>query len=56
VLTLSTRGPSFGDATVMADYRDAITVAGPDHRTLTSSVKQDDGTWLTFLRAEYRRR
>lgn len=56
VLTLSTRGPSFDDTTDMADYRDAITVAGPDRRILTSSVKQDDGTWLTFMRAEYTRR
>jgi hypothetical protein len=56
VLTLATEGPSFGDPTQTANYRDAIEIKGPDHKVLTSSVLQDDGTWNTFLRAEYRRK
>ncbi|MEW6073866.1 MAG: DUF1579 domain-containing protein [Planctomycetota bacterium] len=55
VLTLETEGPAFGDPTRTASYRDAIELTGPDQRVLTSSVQAADGTWTTFLRAEYRR-
>ena len=56
VLTLVTEGPFFGDPSKMATYRDVIEVKGVDHRTLTSSVKNEDGSWSTFLRADYRRK
>lgn len=56
VLTLATEGPAFGDPTKTAKYRDAIEIKDPDHRVLTSSVLGDDGSWKTFLRAEYRRK
>jgi hypothetical protein len=55
-LTLASTGPSFVDPLKSAEYRDVIEVTGPDRRTLSSSVKGDDGTWTTFLRAEYRRK
>jgi hypothetical protein len=56
VLTLATEGPSFGDPDLSANYRDTIEIKGPDHKLLTSSVQQADGTWTTFMRAEYRRK
>ncbi len=56
VLTLAAEGPSFNDPSKTAHYRDAIEIKGPDHKVMTSSVQNDDGTWTTFLRAEYRRR
>lgn len=55
VLTLEAEGPSFSDPTKTTDYRDVIELKGPDHRTLTSSARGDDGEWITFMRADYRR-
>lgn len=54
-LTLEAEGPSSMDPTKNAQYRDAITVEGPDHKRLESSILGDDGAWVTFMRAEYRR-
>jgi hypothetical protein len=31
-------------------------VEDADHRVLTSSVANPDGTWTTFMRADYRRK
>jgi len=56
VLTLNTEGPLFGDPSKTASYRDVIEMKDADHRTLTSSLKGEDGTWTTFMRAEYRRK
>jgi hypothetical protein len=56
ILTLETEGPSFGDTTETATYRDAIELVSADHKVLTSSVRGEDGTWTTFLRADYRRK
>jgi hypothetical protein len=55
ILTLNAEGPSFAGDGSMAHYRDVIEIKSPDHRTLTSSVQQPDGTWHTFMRASYRR-
>ncbi len=55
VLTLEAEGPSFGDPTKTALYRDVITIEGPDHKVLTSSIRGEDGAWTTFLRADHRR-
>ena len=54
-LTLEAEGPSFEDPTVTANYRDAITIVGPDERRLTSSVETENGEWVTFMSGEYRR-
>ncbi len=56
VLTLDTKGPSFGDPSKIADYRDVIELKSADHKVLTSSVKEENGTWNTFMRAEFRRK
>ncbi len=55
VLTLTAEGPSFSGDGAMSKYRDVVEIKSPDHRTLTSSVQQPDGTWHTFMWANYRR-
>ena len=56
VLTLEAEGPSFEDPGKTARYRDAIEIAAPDKKVLTSSVQAPDGSWTSFMRAEYVRR
>lgn len=55
VLTLETEGPSFGDPTQMAKYRDSLQVLSPDHRRLSSSVLGPDGAWTVFNTVDYHR-
>ncbi|HEU0051856.1 MAG TPA: DUF1579 domain-containing protein [Longimicrobium sp.] len=55
VLTLEAEGPSFFAEGATALYRDAIELRGDDERVMTSSVQADDGSWLTFMTATYRR-
>lgn len=52
-LTLDTEGPSFDDPSKMSRYRDAIELKDKDHKVLTSSVQNADGSWMTFMRAEF---
>jgi hypothetical protein len=56
ILALDAEGPSWEDPTKTASYRDSIEIKSADHRVLTSAVKNPDGTWTTFLRADYRRK
>lgn len=57
VLTLNTTGPKFGgEPGATAAYQDIITVISDDHRTLTSRMQGDDGSWTQFMEAHYRRR
>ena len=54
VLSLNAEGPSCtGSGT--AKYVDRIEFVDDDHRTLTSRVLGEDGNWVEFMRAEYRR-
>ncbi|HZJ71526.1 MAG TPA: DUF1579 domain-containing protein [Planctomycetota bacterium] len=52
-LTLDTEGPSFDTPGQTSRYRDAIELTDKNHKVLTSSVQQPDGSWRTFMRAEY---
>lgn len=56
VLTLNTEGPAFGAEGKMAKYQDIMTFHNDDHRTLTSRMLGDDGTWTEFMTAHYRRK
>jgi hypothetical protein len=55
VLTLDTEGPSFSDPAKMAKYQDIIEIKSDDHRVLSSRFLADDGTWNSFMKANYRR-
>ena len=56
VLTLDAEGPSFSGNGKMAKYQDVIEIKSSDHRTLTSRVLAEDGTWNQFMTAHYRRK
>jgi Protein of unknown function (DUF1579) len=54
VLTLDTEGPNFTQS-AMAKYQDIIEFVNADHRIMTSQILGDDGNWLQFMTAHYRR-
>ncbi|MGE3166535.1 MAG: DUF1579 domain-containing protein [Planctomycetota bacterium] len=56
VLTLNTKGPSFGDPTKIVAYRETLEVKSKDHRTFVSSIQGEDGQWTSFMRVDYRRK
>jgi hypothetical protein len=56
VLTLDTEGPSFAGDGNMARYQDIIEFVGDDHRILRSRMPGDDGNWIEFMTAHYRRK
>ncbi len=56
VLTLNADGPSFTDPTKTTKYQDKIEVVSADHRILTSQALGDDGNWVQFMTAHYRRK
>ena len=49
-LTLDTVGPSFDDPNVMAKYQDVVRFIDDDHRTLTSRLQNNDGSWMEFMK------
>jgi hypothetical protein len=55
ILTLEAKGPAFDDPTKTALYHDTLEIKSADHRTLTSSLQNPDGTWTTFMRVDYHR-
>lgn len=55
MLTLEAEGPNMMDPEAgMMKYRDVIEFKSNNHRTLTSSAYQD-GQWVQFVKADYRR-
>ena len=55
VLTLDTEGPHVSAEGKMTKYKDVIEFKSDDHRVLTSNMLGDDGKWLGFMTAHYRR-
>jgi hypothetical protein len=55
VLTLNAEGPVMTGNGTMTKYRDVIEFKSDDHRVLTSHMLGDDGQWLQFMTAHYRR-
>lgn len=55
VLSLLAKGPSFSGDGKMAMYRDVIEFHSDDHRTLSSHVQNEVGTWNHFMTAHYHR-
>lgn len=56
VLTLDSEGPSFTAEGQMAQYKDSIEFLSDDHRTLSSKVQGDDGSWQPFMTMHYHRK
>ncbi|EAQ79690.1 DUF1579 domain-containing protein [Blastopirellula marina] len=54
LLTLNSSGPSF-DGSGMSAYRETLQMISPRERTFSSAVKGEDGEWLTFMTAVYKR-
>ncbi|MFG0294530.1 MAG: DUF1579 domain-containing protein [Maioricimonas sp. JB045] len=54
VLTLATEGPHPTEDR-LARYEDIFEFVNDDHRTLTSRVLEQDGTWQQVMLANYRR-
>jgi hypothetical protein len=56
VLTLDSEGPSFsGDGTTVK-YQDIVELRDDDHWILRSRMPGEDGKWLEFMTAHYRRK
>lgn len=56
ILTLNAEGPSFTAEGKTAKYQDIIEFVSDDHRTLSSQMLMEDGTWHRFMTAHYRRK
>jgi hypothetical protein len=55
-LTLDSEGPHFAGEGKMAKYQDIIEFENDDHRILRSRMLGDDGNWVEFMTAHYRRK
>ena len=56
ILTLNSVGPNMMTGVGTANYRDITEFKSPDHRVLTSQAELPDGTWVTFMTANYHRK
>lgn len=54
ILVLNASGPKF-DGTGTANYRETIHLLNDNERTFASAVQTDDGEWVTFMKAVYKR-
>lgn len=54
-LTLDTEGPNLSVEGKMTRYKDVIEFKNDDHRVLSSHMLMDDGSWVGFMTAHYRR-
>jgi hypothetical protein len=54
-LTLNTEGPNMMLEGKMSKYRETIEFKSDDHYVFTSSMQGDDGEWIQFMTADYRR-
>jgi Protein of unknown function (DUF1579) len=56
VLTLEADGPDMASTGKLVKYRDVIEFESDDHRVLTSHAPDEDGKWVQFMTAHYRRK
>ena len=56
VLTLDSEGPSFTGEGPMVKYQDIIEHVDDDHWILRSRMPGEDGQWIQFMTAHYRRK
>ncbi len=55
VLTLDAEGPNMAVPGTMAKYQDIIEFKSDDHRVLYAQTLGEDGKWVRFMTAHYRR-
>jgi len=56
VLTLDSEGPSFSGDGTMVKYQDIVEIVNDDHWILRSRMPGEDGKWVEFMTAHYRRK
>jgi hypothetical protein len=56
VLTLDSEGPSFSGDGTTAKYQDIVEIVDDDHWILRSRMPGEDGKWIEFMTAHYRRK
>jgi hypothetical protein len=55
ILTLEADGPNFMADGETTKFRDAYEFKAKDHIVATSSMRTDDGKWVTFMTGHVRR-
>jgi len=55
VLTLDTEGPDFTSPGKITAYQDILEIKSPDHHVLSSQTRGENGEWIRFMTAHYRR-
>lgn len=56
ILTLDSEGPGFTPEAKMTKYQDIIEIQSADERLLRSNTLTEDGKWIGFMTATYRRK
>jgi hypothetical protein len=52
-LTLEAEGPSWEDPSKLAYYRDTLEIVDANHKRMVSAVRNPDGSFTTYMQAEY---
>lgn len=55
LLPLKCKGPRFDGKPGLSDYEDVIDIVSPNEYYLRGRIKQDDGTWVEFMKTRYTR-
>ena len=54
-LVLETEGPNFMADGKVAKFRDTYTFKSKDHIIVMSSMQSEDGSWVEFMKGNFRR-
>lgn len=55
VLTLEAEGPCPMKPGELSQFREVLEIKSKDHKIFSSSIKEDDGKWITMMTINYRR-
>lgn len=55
ILTLDCEGPRLDQPGGLAHYQDIFEMVSPDHFKLRSQMRGENGEWILFMEADYRR-